>query len=137
MNSILLTETQPKGFEQQVRGLEIQMRSRKDPWTPAWKAPRCYGCLRGRTGDGCCCHQHTAALFIQRFYRRRLATGDYLPDYISKALKSEFVCLRHTAMIVRNAHFINTLNLKDGDKKDLMIQLNNLKDLGDRMFTYK
>jgi len=135
MNSILLTETQPKGFEQQVRGLERQMQSRKAPWTPAWKAPRCYGCQRGRTGDGCECHRHAAAQLIQRFYRRRLATGDYLPDYISKALKSEFVCFKRTAMIVRNAHFINTLNLKGGDKKDLMIQLNNLKDLGDRLFT--
>jgi len=135
MNNILLTETQPKGFEQQVRGLERQMQSRKDPWAPSMRAPLCYGCQRGRTGDGCCCHRHAAAQLIQRFYRLRLAIGDYLPDYISKALKSEFVCFRHTAMIVRNAHFINTLNLKDGDKKDLMIQLNNLKDLGDRLFT--
>ena len=37
--------------------------------------------------------------------------------------------------IVRNNNLINTLNLNDSDKKDIINQINNLKDQGDRLFT--
>jgi hypothetical protein len=125
--NILLTETQPAIFEQMLEMMQHEQVHTR-PW---YMAPSCQ-CQHQRQCQYCRCE---AALLIQRFYRRRLAAAGYLPDYIMKGLKSSDLIFNRISKIVRNAYFINTLNLKDRDKKDLMLQLNNLKDLGDRLFT--
>jgi hypothetical protein len=61
--------------------------------------------------------------------------ADYLPDNMKKGLKSDHLFFKNISRIVRNDNFINTLNLNDSDKKDIINQINNLKDQGDRLFT--
>jgi len=74
---------------------------------------------------------------------------EYHPDYMKKSIKTDDCVTIETfpgadylpdnmknsiSRIVRNNNFINTLNLNDSDKKDIINQINNLKDQGDRLF---